>query len=368
MRVLVCPDSYKGVLSAFEAAQVMKNAVIHVFPHAEIDFCPMADGGEGTLSVWVNATKARVLDVCACDPFGNPITCQAAFCEDTEQVLLEAAQTCGLPSLQRRMPKYMLSTGLGLAIKNVLAMLPKARIHVALGGTGTVDGGLGAAMALGLRVFSHGQEIFPVSPLDLPEDLRVTCDFSFAHPPVFLCDTQAFLLGPNGAVALFGAQKGVCATDAPNFEKSLSVFARALAQTAGMTFLDRPGFGAAGGLAVPFSLLWGSLCVSGARTLMQTMDFVRRVRTADFVITGEGRLDTTSFLGKLVGEIYTVCRDNGRKVWVFPGQVANLSIPPDMHVFPTSCVDNIPAPERAAHDLFCVVVQAFEKLQENHLS
>ena len=101
---------------------------------------------------------------------------------------------------------------------------------------------------------------------------------------------------------------------------------------------------------------------------MQTMDFVRRVRTADFVITGEGRLDTTSFLGKLVGEIYTVCRDNGRKVWVFPGQVANLSIPPDMHVFPTSCVDNIPAPERAAHDLFCVVVQAFEKLQENHLS
>lgn len=366
-RFLVCPDSCKGVMAADDAARVMEDAIRTVFPEAVVDSCPMADGGEGTLTTWAKATSARVADVSACDPFGNPVVCQVAIREEAGEVLLEAAQTCGLPPPAFRDPGRMLSTGLGMAMREVLRRWPEARVHVALGGTGTVDGGLGAAMALGLRVFSGSREIRPSGPLDIPGDLRLEFSDPFRHPPVFLCDTQAPLLGPAGAVALFGAQKGVRASEASAFERVLENLANAAARAAGRDFTDAAGFGAAGGMAVVFAFLCRAACVPGARTLMRLLDFERRVRQADAVLTAEGRLDATSFTGKLVGEVHDVCRKAQKPLWVFPGQSEVSGIPGDVRVFPTSPGGDVPDPGIASRNLFHAVVSVLHDFRRKQL-
>lgn len=368
MRILVCPDSYKGLLDAAVAARVMETAIRLVFPEAQVDCCPMADGGEGTLRIWAEATKSRVVDIPARDPFGTPAVCQAAIHPESGDVLLEAAQTCGLPPPNRRVPERMLSTGLGMAMQHVLDSFPRARILVALGGTGTVDGGLGAAVTLGLRLFSGNREIFPEGILDLPEDLRVEFSCPFDRPPVFLCDTKAPLLGPSGAVALFGAQKGVSASVAPAFEQGLFRLAHACARAGGGVFADSPGFGAAGGMAMPFGLLCSAVCAPGASAVMEAVDFARRLHAADLVVTGEGRLDATSFTGKLVGEIHAACRKAGRELWVFPGQAADMVFPPGMRVFPASPGALPPDAEAAARDLFAALTRAIENFCKIQLS
>ncbi|MBU1412252.1 glycerate kinase [Myxococcota bacterium] len=326
MRILVAPDSYKLTLDAATAAGVIAAAARAVFPQAEIDECPVADGGEGTLAAWVRARNAKVTLVPACDVFGNPLDCPVATDPVTAEVLVEAAHTCGLPLPEMRDPGRSLSTGLGLTLKAVLAGNPEARVRIALGGTGTVDGGLGAALALGMVLSGPVGTVHPVGTVqpvglpDLPEGLRVSFDNPFLVPPVFLCDTKAPLLGPTGAVPVFGPQKGLGPDRFPRYEAALEQLMGAAATAAGRPFTDGPGFGAAGGIGALFSILCGALCVSGSKYMLTVLEFVRRMATADLVVTGEGCLDDTSFNGKIVGEIAALCMAAHRPLLMLPGR------------------------------------------------
>lgn len=319
MRVLVAPDSFKSTLPAAEAAAVLAAAARAALPGAEVEVCPLADGGEGTLEVWSRAVNAEVFEVPACDLFGVPVRCPVARDPVTGAVLLEAAHTCGLPPAGLRDPARALSTGLGLALRAVLDRDPAARIRVTLGGTGTVDGGLGAARALG---FLPGPATGAAKAgiLALPCEPRFTLPGPFQHPPVFLCDTSAPLLGPTGAAAAFGPQKGVPADQIADYEAALGRLVRSAAAAAGRSFVDAPGFGAAGGIAALFSLLAGASCEPGAAFVFKALRFTQRVREAGLVVTGEGCLDDTSLTGKLVGAVASLCRDSGRPLLVVAGR------------------------------------------------
>ncbi|PKN45748.1 MAG: glycerate kinase [Deltaproteobacteria bacterium HGW-Deltaproteobacteria-17] len=320
MRILVAPDSYKLTLDAASAAGVIAAAARAVFPRAEIDECPVADGGEGTLDAWVRARGATVTTVTACDVFGTPLGCPVATDPVGAEVLIEAAHTCGLPPAERRAPGRALSTGLGLALQAVLSSNPAARVRIALGGTGTVDGGLGAAMALGMVLSGPSGEVRPRGILELPESLGVTFSNPFRVPPEFLCDTRAPLLGPSGAVPVFGPQKGVAPEGFPRYEAALERLMGAAARAAGRPFVDGPGCGAAGGVGALFSILTGARCVSGSKYMLSVIEFEQRLMDADLIVTGEGCLDDTSFNGKIVGEIADLCRTARRPLLVLPGR------------------------------------------------
>jgi glycerate kinase len=321
MRILIAPDSYKLTLDAVTAAQVIAEAARAVFPDAELDVCPLADGGEGSLEVWARATGAATTWVPGCDVFGEPLDCPVATDPAGGDVLIEAAHTCGLPAQPLRDPGRARSWGLGMALLAVLGRTPAARLRIALGGTGTVDGGLGAALALGMRLTgSDGRPLGLAGLLELPQDFSVSFCNPFLLPPEFLCDTRAPLLGPAGAVALFGPQKGVAPDRIRDYEAALERLMQAAARSVGRPFADAPGFGAAGGIAALFSLLCSATCASGAEYLLNAVKFAHRASSADLVVTGEGCLDEASFSGKIVGEIARVCRTTKRPLLVLAGR------------------------------------------------
>ena len=351
MRILVAPDSYKLTLDSASAARVIADAARAVFGQAHVDECPVADGGEGTLAVWANATGAALTQVPACDVFGAPVVCPVATDPRTGIVLIEAAHTCGLPPRSRRDPDRSLSLGLGLVLRAVLEGDPDARIRIALGGTGTVDGGLGAALALGMRLEDAGAPFQPSGLLALPEEFRITFDNPFRDAPVFLCDTRVPLFGPGGAVPVFGPQKGVGPQRIPLYEAALERLMRAAARVTGRPFVDAPGLGAAGGIAALFSLLGSATCTSGAKYLLEVLRFEQRATLADLVVTGEGCLDATSFSGKIVGEIADVCRRVGRPLLILPGR-CRLNpdrLPAHLVVRPTTTA-SAPEPESRPAD------------------
>jgi len=369
MRVLVAPDSFKSTLPAAEAAAVIAAAARAALPDAEVVTCPLADGGEGTLEVWSRAVNAEVFEVPACDLFGAPLRCPVARDPVTGDVLIEAAHTCGLPPVGLRDPAAALSTGLGLALREVLARDPGARIRVALGGTGTVDGGLGAARALGFLP-GPAPGSAKAGILELAAAPAFSLPGPFRRPPVFLCDTRAPLLGPTGAAAAFGPQKGVGADRTADFEAALARLVRAAAAAVGRPFEDAPGFGAAGGIAALFSLLAGATCEPGAEFIFNALQFARQVREAGLVVTGEGCLDDTSLTGKLVGAVAALCRDAGRPLLVVAGR-SRLSperLPPGVSVR-TAAGPSEPDPDSnvASAILYDAALTAFRDFSKKQL-
>ncbi len=369
MRVLVAPDSFKSTLSAAEAAEVIAGAARAALPGVEVEACPLADGGEGTLRVWARAVGAEVFEVPACDLFGVPLRCPAARDPATGDVLLEAAHTCGLPPAGLRDPVRALSTGLGLAMRAVLDRDPGSRIRVALGGTGTVDGGLGAARALGLLSGAASASAIG-GILALPPEPSFTLPGPFLRPPVFLCDTRAPLLGSSGAAAVFGPQKGIPADRIADFDAALGRLVVAAAVAVGRPFVDTPGFGAAGGIAALFSLVAGASCESGAEYIFNALQFAQRVREAGLVVTGEGCLDETSLTGKLVGAVADLCRDAGRPLLVVAGRsrLVSARLPAGVVVRAAS-EPSAPDPDRtmASAILYNAALTAFRDFSKKQL-
>lgn len=370
VRVLIAPDSFKSTLTAFEAAAIIAGAARDVLPGAWVEECPLGDGGEGTLEVWSRAVGADVTSVPSRGVLGAPIDSPVARRPDTGEVMVEAAHTCGLPPPGLRDPRRTSTFGLGLALGGVLRAFPGARIRVALGGTGTVDGGLGAALALGLQVDGVPPSPAPRSVLELPAALRLTFDSPFRHPPVFLCDTRAPLLGPRGAAAVFGPQKGVGADEVEAWDAALGRLVTAAAASTGATFADRPGFGAAGGVSALFHLLAAADLVSGASFIMESVGFPGKVEAADLVVTGEGCLDDTSFSGKVVGAVAEVCRRARRPLLVLPGRsrLDPTRIPPGVAVRPaTGPGEGVPEKNGAGQSLAAIARSAFRDFLKKQL-
>jgi len=353
MRILVAPDSFKLTIDAISAARVIADAARVVFPQARIDECPMADGGEGTLAIWARATGARVESFPACDVFGDAVSCPVATDPVSGDLLVEAAHTCKLPPLALRNPDRSLSSGLGMVLREVLVRDPGARLRIALGGTGTLDGGLGAAMALGMRIEDSRGPLRPTGLPELPGEFRISFLNPFRSPPVFLCDTRTRLFGSSGAVPVFGPQKGLEPSRFALYQSALERLMQAAAAASGRPFTDAEGHGAAGGIAALFSLLCLSTCTSGADYLMKILHFEQRASLADLVVTGEGCLDETSFSGKIVGEIAAVCEPSHRPVLVLAGRsrLGSLGIPPHLAVRTTAAAPEADPEEKLAKAL-----------------
>lgn len=295
----MAPDKFRGSLSAAEAADAIARGVRAA--GGDVDLAPVADGGEGTLDVLVESLGGTIMGVISRGPLGAPVRAHIGRLADGTGVV-EIAQASGLSLLAEteRDPVRATTIGSGELIKGALARRP-SRLIVALGGSATVDGGTGLAHALGVRFFDAAggdwkpgvdrlTRIARVDPSRLDERWS-------AVKVIAAADVATPLTGPEGAARAFGPQKGATPAMVDELDLGLENLGRVLAQDLGITVADAPGAGAAGG-AGAMLLALGATLQPGIEVVFDALGMQERIERADLVLTGEGRLDGTTFAGK----------------------------------------------------------------------
>ncbi|MBI3202623.1 MAG: glycerate kinase [Myxococcales bacterium] len=295
MRVLIAPDKLKGSLTAVAAAAAMAQGVERACG-CPPELLPLADGGEGTLDALIAARGGEVRRVPAHDALGVPCSARLGLLDRGRVAVVESADAIGLARLAgERRPLDATSFGVGELIAAALDLGVES-IVVALGGSATNDGGVGAAQALG--ALFHGaprparaRDLSTLGELDIS---RIDARLARVELTA-LCDVDSPLTGPAGASRVFGPQKGLSPADAVVLDGVLAELARQFAFDA-----QTPGAGAAGGLGFGLAAFAGAKLASGADYVLDAVQFDSRVRERDLVLTAEGRLDAQSLAGKLV--------------------------------------------------------------------
>ncbi len=271
MKIILAPDSFKECLTATQVAQAMAQAVHEVYPSAQWVSMPLADGGEGTLDVLAPALGASIREVTVSDPLGRPVTARYGVAGET--AILEVAQACGLQLLKpsERNPLIASSRGVG---ELLMAAYADGCRHflVGLGGSAICDGGVGMMSVPGIRDLASVE---------------------------LLCDVNAPFVGPSGAARAFGPQKGASPEEVEVLEKRMLNRAALMQEETGVDVRELPGAGAAGGLGGAFMAYFGARKVSGIGRILELVRFSEAVKDASLVITGEGRSDAQTLLGKV---------------------------------------------------------------------
>lgn len=304
MRVVVAPDSFGGRLSAREAAAAIVEGWRAARPDDDLVEVPMSDGGEGLLEV-VHRDEDRRVDVEVCGPAGLPVDAWFSLRADGTAIV-ESAGACGLHLLaeDRRNPLQTTTYGVGQLLDAARAAGAN-RILVGLGGSATVDGGAGALLGLGFRLRVADGSGLKIGGQDLIRVARAERGWVAeweGMEVVLLADVTTTLADAAG---LFGPQKGADEAAVAHLEEALRIWAevaeRDLARSAGLA--DMAGSGAAGGLGFGLAAGLGARFERGAPMVAELVGLTNAVTDADLVITGEGRLDATSFQGKVVGTV-----------------------------------------------------------------
>lgn len=328
MKIVIAPDSFKGSLTAREAARAMAAGVRLARPDAEIVLLPLADGGEGTLEALLAATAGRRETARVTGPRGE--SREAAWGRlgpggGTAVVEMATAAGLTLVPADRRDPRHTTTFGVGELLRHAAAS-GATRIIVALGGSATNDGGAGAMQALGVRFLDAAGVSLP-TPLTgagLVRLARIDAGgLVFPHDTevVIASDVTSPLLGASGASHVYGPQKGADAAQAAELDAALTNYARILARDLGVDAADRPGAGAAGGLGAGLMAFLGARMHSGIDLVLDVVRFDEHLRGADWVLTGEGRLDTQTLQGKTITGVLRRCQAAGVPVLAFAGSV-----------------------------------------------
>ncbi|MBX7445946.1 MULTISPECIES: glycerate kinase [unclassified Arthrobacter] len=319
LRVLIAPDSFKGTLTAREAATAIAEGWKSVRPHDELDLAPLADGGEGTLDAVAGAMPDSVRSSIegATGPDGKARRGEWLKLPGSVAVV-ELAQIAGLPFMDQLAPLTATTRGVGDIIR--AAVEDGAReVWLALGGSASTDAGLGALRALGAVALDATGKDIPEGGAGLLEVAAL--DFARLLPIpggiTLLSDVTAPLTGPHGAAAVFGPQKGATPEQVEALDQGLQAFAL----LAGLS-PDIAGAGAAGGAGYGFMAAYGAGVESGADRIGELVQLDRRIRQADIVITGEGSFDGQSRIGKLVGNVLQRAAEAGVQSGVIAGRIA----------------------------------------------
>ncbi|MEW5933050.1 MAG: glycerate kinase [Bacillota bacterium] len=331
MRIVVAPDSFKGSLSAAEVARALGRGLARALPGAEVLSCPVADGGEGTAEVLCLNTGGRMVERTVTGPLGKPVQARFAVLGDGETAVVEMAAASGLPLVPpaRRDPMVTTSYGTG---ELIVAAIEEGcrRVMVALGGSATVDGGLGMLEALGFRhldaagqpVPRGGRGLGQVAAALRPEGSVVSSGPAGGVEFLAACDVDNPLVGEHGAARVYGPQKGASPEMVEELDRGLAHLAAVWKRDWGVEVADLPGAGAAGGAGAALAAALGAPLLSGARLVIEYSGLEERVREADLVITGEGRMDFQTRRGKAPAAVAAAARQAGVPVVAVCGSLA----------------------------------------------
>lgn len=332
MKVLIAPDSFKECLSAAEVAEAMAAGVRAAVVGAAIDLCPMADGGEGTVSAMVAATGGEVRTAEVSGPLGE--TVQASFgllgpsgASDSRTAVIEMAAASGLDLVAPRRRNPWLTTTYGTG-ELILAALDAAaaEVVIGIGGSATVDGGCGCAQALGVRFTDAKGLPCPCGLVGGGLTIVQHIDVSRRDPRIaaarlrVACDVTNPLTGPEGAAAVYGPQKGATPEMVDLLEAGLVHLAAVIRRDLGLDIEYAPGAGAAGGLGGGLVAFAGARLQRGVEIVAEAVGLARRLEGADLCITGEGRFDRQSLSGKTAVGVARLASARGVPVMCIPGQ------------------------------------------------
>ncbi|KUH99061.1 glycerate kinase [Mycobacterium sp. IS-3022] len=327
MKIVLAPDSFKESMTASEAVAAMRAGVGAVLPDAEVVGVPMADGGEGTVDAVVEALHGRHVDVRVCDALGRTVTARYGYVPLRQLAVIEVAAAAGLeriPPDQRDVLRAS-TFGVGELIRSALDRGAEDFL-IGLGGSATNDGGAGMLTALGAKFLDTDGR--PLAPGGAALEHLERIDLTGLDPRVrdvrirVASDVTAPLLGPSGASAVFGPQKGAGPADVARLEAGLSRLAAVASATLGGTRPALPGAGAAGGLGFALVEFLSATNRSGVEEVAETVGLQRALQGADWVFTGEGSVDAQTVMGKTPFGVAAAAVRAGARVIIFAGRVA----------------------------------------------
>ena len=318
MRVIVCPDKFKGSLPASEVCRAIAEGVLRVYPSAEVHSYPMADGGEGTCALLTEWHQGTHLAVTVHGPLFKPLTARYGISRDGHTAFIEMAEASGLTLLspEERNPLLTSTYGTGELIAHAVKQNVRS-IILGLGGSATNDAGIGMASALGY-IFCDvsGQPLKPIGEnlIHIHHIRRDSVNPELKNVEfTALCDVTNPLYGPEGAAFVYGPQKGAGRSALELLDGGLRNFRRVVHKYL-KTSVDFPGAGAAGGLGAGAKVFLSANIQRGVLYVMQSWRLAEKIRKADLVITGEGKIDQQTFSGKVVSEVALLAKQEGKPV------------------------------------------------------
>jgi glycerate kinase len=333
VRVLVAPDKFRGTLTAPQAARAVQTGWLRARRDDVVESVPMADGGEGTLEAMVDALGGRIERARVHGPLGDPVDAPFGLVRSDEGLtaVVELARASGLQlvSEERRDAVRASTRGTGELIRAALAA-EAVRVIVGIGGSATTDGGAGIAQGLGVRLLDASGHPIPPGGAGLLQLARI--DISGVDPSVrrvaftVASDVDNPLTGPRGAARMFGPQKGASSDDVVLLDRALGHLAAVVVRDLAVDLRDEPGSGAAGGSGFGLMAFCGAKVRPGIEVVMEAVGFDRRLRDADLVITGEGKLDEQSMHGKTPDGVLRAALEAGVPVAIVCGR-AEVELP-----------------------------------------
>ncbi len=342
MNVVVALDSFKGSMTSLEAGNAAKRGVLQCYPDAEVRVIPLADGGEGTVDALIEGLQGKRIDIEVSDPLGRATKCVYGMLPDGTAIM-EMAQAAGLEKLveKERNPLVTSTYGVGEMIIDAIGRGCR-KFVIGIGGSATNDGGIGMLSALGYEfVDGDGQAVKPgEQALSQVTEIRASgviphlreCSFKIA------CDVDNPLCGLNGATYIYGLQKGLLEDLCQSVDNGMRHYAgivekwcnshvnehdESVTLQSVASYIDYPGAGAAGGLGFAFlSLLHGEL-VSGIELILDIVGLEEELSKADVVITGEGRIDAQTAMGKAPVGVAARAKKYGCRVLAFAGCIGD---------------------------------------------
>lgn len=330
MKIVIAPDSFKESLSAMAVANAIEAGFREIFPHADYLKIPVADGGEGTVQAMIEATAGRRVELAVSGPLGEAVQAFYGLTGGDAVAVIEMAAASGLELLPPplRNPLKTTSYGTGELIRGALDAGAR-RFVLGVGGSATNDGGAGMLQALGVRLLdAQGAELGPggaelarLAGIDIARlDPRIQdCVFDIA------CDVSNPLVGPQGASAVFGPQKGATAEMVAQLDANLRHYAAVIARDLRCEVADVPGAGAGGGIAAAMMVFLNGRLRPGSEIVTDTIGLDQAVCDADLVITGEGRIDSQTINGKTPVGVARVAARHGKPVIAIGGCLSSNS-------------------------------------------
>ena len=327
MRIVIAPNSFKNCLPARAVAEAMARGIHAACPEAVTDIIPLSDGGDGLVAVMGAQLPGDLISTKTLDPLGHPL--QALWFKTRDYALIEMALASGLARLKgpREYAPLTASTfGTGLLIRAALDHGCR-RIILGLGGSATVDAGCGMASALGFRFLDHQEQPIPAGGGGLDRLERITADRADDRiktiTVVALTDVQNQLLGESGAARVFAPQKGASPAEVKTLEHNLAHWSLVVERDLGRSVAAIPGAGAAGGLGAGCMAFLGATLVSGAQWMAEQTGLREAIRQADLVLTGEGRIDRQTALGKVPAHVARIAKSLNKPAIALGGSVAD---------------------------------------------
>lgn len=336
MKVVVAIDSFKGSLSTFQAGDAVEEAVKNVYPDAQVKISPLADGGEGTVEAIIGALNGRVEQTQVCGPLGDKVKADYGIVADSKTAIMEMASAAGITLVDEkdRNPLKTTTYGVGEMIAHAAKQGCREFI-IGIGGSATNDGGTGMLSALGVQFLDKDGNPIKLGAQGLKDLAEIKTDkllpeIRESHFSV-ACDVKNVLCGENGCSAVYGPQKGADAKmieDMDGWLKSYAELTKAVNPDADDKY---PGTGAAGGLGFAFLSYLNSELKSGIDIVIEATELEKYVKDADVVVTGEGRLDGQSYMGKAPIGVAKLAKKYGKPVVAFSGCVTEDAVKCNEH-------------------------------------